>query len=147
MYFTGSTSAEVVAAQVRNVAQPEHSAFQDFGDAIVRGDGGSGYARVDWFSPRGLPAWGDTRLTILGTDGYIEIRKNVDLAGRDGANHLFLADASGVHYIDCADVPLPYGRQLVDDVLNRTETAMLQTHCFLAMQLALEAQAKARSTS
>jgi len=104
-----------------------------------------GYARVDWLSPQGLPTWGDTRLTILGTDGYIEVRKNVDLAGRSGANHLFLADATGVRHIDCARVPLPYGRQLVDDVLNRTETAMSQAHCFLAMQLAIEAQARARS--
>jgi predicted dehydrogenase len=144
LYFTGSTSGEIVASQVRNVRHPEHPAFQDFGDVMVRGNGGTGYIRVDWFTPDGLPTWGDTRLTILGTDGYIEVRKNVDLAGRSGANHLFIADRTGVRYVDCKAVDLPFGRQLVDDVLNRTETAMAQAHCFLAMELALLAQEKAR---
>ena len=144
LFFTGSTSGEVVASQVRNVRHPEHPAFQDFGDAMVRGNGGTGYIRLDWFTPAGLPTWGDTRLTILGTDGYIEARKNVDLAGRTGGNHLFVADAKGVRYIDCSAVELPFGRQLVDDVLNRTETAMTQSHCFLATELALVAQDKAR---
>jgi predicted dehydrogenase len=143
LFFTGSTKAEIVAAQVRNVRHPEHPAFQDFGDFMVRGDGGTGYVRVDWFSPAGLPTWGDTRLTILGTDGYIELRKNVDLSGKEGGNHLFVADGRGVRHIDCDDVVLPFGRQLVDDVLNRTETAMSQRHCFLTMELALAAQQRA----
>ena len=143
LYFTGSTTGEIVASQVRNVRHPEHPAFQDFGDVMVRGNGGTGYIRVDWFTPDGLPTWGDTRLTILGTDGYIEVRKNVDLAGRAGANHLFVADRDGVRYIDCKAVDVPFGRQLVDDVLNRTETAMTQAHCFLSMELALVAQEKA----
>jgi predicted dehydrogenase len=143
LYFTGSTSGEIVASQVRNVRHPEHPAFQDFGDVMVRGNGGTGYIRVDWFTPDSLPTWGDTRLTILGTDGYIEVRKNVDLAGRAGANHLFMADRVGVRYVDCKAVDLPFGRQLVDDVLNRTETAMTQAHCFLATELALVAQEQA----
>ena len=144
LYFTGSTSAEIVASQVRNVRHPDRPRFQDFGDVMLRGNGGTGYIRLDWFTPAGLPTWGDTRLTILGTDGYIEARKNVDLAGRAGGNHLFVADANGVRYIDCSAVALPFGRQLVDDVLNRTETAMTQSHCFLATELALVAQDKAR---
>ncbi|HYD53519.1 MAG TPA: Gfo/Idh/MocA family oxidoreductase [Gemmatimonadaceae bacterium] len=143
LHFTGSTRAEVVASQVRNANHPQRPAFQDFGDAMVRGDGGTGYVRVDWFTPAGLPTWGDTRLTIVGTEGYIEVRKNVDVAGRPGGNHLFLADRDGVRYQDCDDVPLPFGRQFVDDVLHRTETAMTQAHCFLATELALEAQRRA----
>ena len=70
--------------------------------------------------------------------------KNVDLAGRAGGNHLFLADAKGVRYVDCNAVELPFGRQLVDDVMDRTETAMTQAHCFLAAELALLAQSHAR---
>lgn len=143
LFFTGSTKAEVVAAQVRNVRHPDHPAFRDFGDFMIRGDGGTEYVRVDWFSPTGLPTWGDTRLTILGTDGYIELRKNIDLAGKEGGNHLFVVDAKGVRHIDCDDVVLPFGRQLVDDVLNRTETAMSQGHCFRTMELALVAQREA----
>jgi predicted dehydrogenase len=144
LYFTGSTSAEIVAAQVRNVKYPEHSGFQDFGDVVVRGNGGTGYIRLDWFTPSGLPTWGDGRLTVLGTEGYIEARKYVDIGGREGGSHLFLVDRTGVHRIDCSKVELPYGRQLVDDVLNRTETAMSQAHCFLATELALRAQSMAQ---
>ena len=144
LFFTGSTSAEVVASQVANYHHPDHLGLEDFGDLLLRGDGGTGYIRVDWFTPNGLATWGDTRLTVLGTDGYIEVRKNCDIAGRPGANHLFLVDQTSTTYIDCADVQLPYGRQLVDDILNRTETAMTQAHCFLASELALRAEADAR---
>src|SRR5450631_613452 len=84
LFFTGSTSAEIVASQVANFAHPEHPELEDFGDMLLRGDRGAGYVRVDWFTPDGLNSWGDGRLTILGTDGFIEIRKNSDLAGRDG---------------------------------------------------------------
>jgi predicted dehydrogenase len=144
LFFTGSTSGEVLASQVGNVHHPQYPGVEDFGDLMVRGDGGSGYVRVDWFTPAGLPTWGDGRLTVLGSEGYIEIRKNVDIAGRPGGSHLFLVDGEGVRYIDCSDVELPYGEQLVDDVVNRTETAMSQAHCFLATELALRAQAGAR---
>ena len=144
LFFTGSTRAEVVAAQVGNRNNRQHPAFEDFGDMMGRGDGGAGYIRVDWFTPDGLATWGDGRLTILGTDGYIEIRKNVDIAGRPGGNHLFLVDQKDTRYVDCRDVPLPYGEQLVSDVLNRTETAMPQAHCFLATELVLNAQKQAQ---
>ncbi len=145
LFFTGSTKAEVVAALAGNVHTPQHPKFQDFGDMMMRGNGGSGYIRVDWFTPDGLPTWGDGRLTIMGTDGFIEIRKNVDIAGRPGPSHLFLSDQKETKYIDTAGVELPFGRQIVSDVLDRTETAMSQAHCFLAMQLVLEAQSKAQS--
>ncbi len=144
LYFTGSSKADVVASQVGNLHHPQYPGLEDFGDALVRGDGGTGYIRVDWFTPGGLATWGDGRLIILGTDGFIEIRKNIDIAGRPGASHLFLVDQQGTRYIDCSQVPLPYGTQLVADVLNRTETAMPQAHCFLASELMLKAQAQAR---
>jgi len=144
LFFTFSTKAEVVASQVANVNHPQHPGLEDFGDALVRGDGGSGYIRVDWFTPGGLKTWGDGRLTILGTDGFIEIRKNIDLAGREGGNHLFLVDQKETRYVDSTGVALPYGSLLVDDVLHRTETAMPQAHCFLATELALQAQHQAQ---
>jgi predicted dehydrogenase len=147
LFFTGSTRAEVVASQVGNVHHPEHPGLEDFGDVMLRGDGGSGYVRVDWFTPDGLASWGDGRLTILGTDGFIEIRKNVDVAGRPDGNHLFLVDQKETRYVDCKDQPLTYGERLVDDVLNRTETAMPQEHCFLAMELALKAEKNAQPVS
>jgi predicted dehydrogenase len=144
LYFTASTRGEVVASQVGNVNNQQYPGFEDFGDVILRGDGGTGYIRVDWFTPDGLATWGDGRLTVLGTDGYIEVRKNIDIAGRPGGSHLFLVDQKETKYIDCRDVPLPYGEQLVSDVINRTETAMPQAHCFLATELMLKAQKDAR---
>ena len=140
LVFTGSTEAHVVAAQALNVNHPQHPELEDFGDVMLRGNGGTGYVRVDWLSPGGLSTYGDGRLTVLGTDGYIEVRKTIDLAGRGGGNHLFLVDRKDVRYIDCSDVPLPYGERLVDDVLNRTETANPQAQTFLAMEVALRAQ-------
>jgi predicted dehydrogenase len=143
LFFTGSTRADVVASQVGNVHYQKYPNFEDFGDMMVRGDGGAGYIRVDWFTPDGLPTWGDGRLTILGTDGFIEVRKNVDIAGRTGGNHLFLSDQKETRYVDTTTVELPYGAQIVDDVVNRTQTAMTQAHCFLATELVLKAQAQA----
>jgi len=144
LFFTGSIRGEVVTAQVANYKHPQHPELEDFGDLILRSDQGTGYIRVDWFTPDGLGTWGDGRLTILGTEGYLEIRKNCDIAGRPGGNHLFLVDQKGIQYLDCKDVPLPYGPQLVSDVLNRTETAMSQAHSFLAAELSLRAQAQAQ---
>jgi predicted dehydrogenase len=144
LYFTGSTRAEVVSSQVGNVHFPQYPNFEDFGDMMVRGDAGAGYIRVDWFTPDGLSTWGDTRLTVLGTGGFIEVRKNVDIAGRPGESHLFLVDQKETRYIDCSKVPLTYGEQLVNDVLNRTETAMTQAHCYLATELVLKAQQQAQ---
>ena len=143
LFFTGSTQAEVAAAHVANYHHPEAPELEDFGEALLRGDAGTGYVRVDWFTPDGLSTWGDGRLTILGTDGFIELRKYCDIAGRPGGNHLFLVDHAGERYIDCSVVELPYGRQLLADIRDRTETAMPQAHVFLASRLALDAEALA----
>ena len=145
LFFTGTTKAEIVASQTGNVHHPQYPKFEDFGDVMLQGNGGTGYIRVDWFTPDGLGSWGDGRLTILGTDGYIEIRKNIDIAGRPGGNHLLLVNQKETRYFDCSQVDLPYGGQLVNDILNRTETTMTQEHCFLATELALKAQKNARN--
>ena len=144
LFFTGSKNVEVVTSQVANVNHPEYPELEDFGNVLLKGDTAAGYIRVDWFTPDALKTWGDTRLTVLGTEGYIEVRKNIDIAGRDGANHLFLVNNKETKYIDCDDVPLSYGHQLVDDILNRTETAMPQEHCFYAAELSIRAQKQAK---
>lgn len=145
LFFTGTTKAEVVASQIGNTNYPQYPNFEDFGDVMLSGNGGMGYIRVDWFTPDGLASWGDGRLTILGTDGFIEIRKNVDIAsGHSGGNHLYLVDQKETRYIDCSKEPLPFGELFVNDIVNRTETAMPQAHCFLATELALKAQKNAK---
>ncbi len=145
LFFTNSTQAHVVSSQVGNVNHGQYPLFEDFGDVMLKGNGGMGYIRVDWFTPDGLKSWGDGRLTILGTEGYIEIRKNIDITKSDNGNHLYLVNNKETIYMDCAKEPLPFGQQLVDDVLNRTETAMTQAHCLLAMELALKAQKSAKT--
>jgi len=143
LFFTGSETAEIVSAHVGNVKFAQFPAFQDYGDLTIRSAGAVGFVRVDWLTPEGLATWGDVRLFLLGTDGYIELRKNIDLAGRPGKDHLFLVDSRGTHYIDCADTPLPYGAQMLADLRDRTETAIGQAHTFTACELALKAQAMA----
>jgi predicted dehydrogenase len=140
LFYTGSTQAHVVAAQTGNLAYPQHPKFEDFGDMIATGNGGTGYIRVDWFTPDGLDTWGDGRLFILGTEGYIELRKYTNVAVAKGGNHLFIVDKQQARYIDCSKVPLPFGPQFVRDVVERTDVAQNQEQCLLATELVLKAQ-------
>jgi predicted dehydrogenase len=140
LYFTGSTEAEVVSAHVGNFRHTQFPEIHDYGDATVRSSNAVGHVRVDWMTPPGLNTWGDVRLFILGTDGCIELRKNIDLAGREGANHLFIVDQQGTRYLECDNVPMPFASQFLEDVRNRTETAVSQAHTFLACELALKAE-------
>ena len=144
VYYTNSTTAEVTASQIANVNHPNHPKFQDFGDMMMHGNGGAGYVRVDWFTPNGLSTWGDGRLFILGTDGYIELRKYIDIAGRPKGNHLFIVDQKEVRYIDCNNVELPFGPQFVSDIVNRTHTGQNQEQALLAAELVLKAQKNAK---
>ena len=144
LFFTGSTKASIVASQIGNFAHPEYPELEDYGDVTLRGDGGLGIIRVDWYTPDGLSTWGDGRLFILGTEGYIELRKYCDLAGRPGDEHLFLANGSEVRYVDCSGKSLPFGPQLLSDIRNRTETAIPQARSFLATRLAIQAQLQAQ---
>jgi len=144
LFYTGSTRAEIVAAQVANLRHPDHPHFQDFGDMMLRGDKGLGYVRLDWFTPAGLGTWGDGRLFVLGTDGYIEIRKYTNVAVSKQGNNLFLVDGKRARFIDCNNGPLPFGPQFVADIVERTHTAQDQAQCLLAAELSIRAQASAK---
>lgn len=143
LYFTQTTSAEIVSSQVGNYNHPQYAEFDDFGAVQLRNEQATCYARVDWFTPAGLGAWGDVRLFIAGTEGYIELRKIIDVQGRPGDNHLFLVNQTGQQYIDCKDVPLTFGEQVIHDILKRTETAISQEHCFTVCELTLKAELNA----
>ena len=140
LFYTNSKQAEVSFSQVGNFNIPDYPKYMDFGDMSVRSPHATGYIRIDWFTPQGLATWGDGRTFILGTEGYIEMRKYIDIAGREGGDHLFLVNHKETKYYNCSNVFMPYGEQLVSDVVNRTETAMSQDHCFLATELALMGQ-------
>lgn len=144
LFYTGSKQAEVVESQIANVRHPDRPRFQDFGDMVLRGDRGLGYVRLDWFTPDGLGTWGDGRLFILGTNGYIEVRKYTDVTVKKQGNNLFLVDNKQARYIDCSNMPLPFGPQFVGDVVNRTHVAQDQTGCLLAAELVIKAQRSAK---
>ena len=141
LFYTGNRDATVVASQVRNVNHPQYPAFEDFGDAMLKGENGaSGYFRCDWFTPDGLSTWGDGRLTLLGTDGYIEIRKYVDLT-RGEQDVVYLVNNEGeFRYPVAGQVGFPYFGELILDCLHRTENAMTQAHAFKAAELCVKAQ-------
>jgi predicted dehydrogenase len=145
LFYTNSTSAKVVASQTGNLLYPQYPKFEDFGDMLVTGNGGTGYIRVDWYTPDGLPTWGDGRLFILGTEGYIELRKYVDVTTDNGGGQVILVDGEGEHRINATgEVGYPFFGELILDVLHRTENAMTQEHAFTAVELALQAQHQAR---
>ena len=145
LFFTGSTDARVVAASVGNYANPGDAGLQDFGQVMLQSDQGHGYIRVDWYTPDALPTWGDGRLTLLGTEGYIEMRKYVDVGNTDGGNRLILVNGDKCEYIDASDAGLPYFDRLMADIRDRTATAMSQEHAFTVSRLAIEAQVQAES--
>ncbi len=142
LYFTESQDAEITLASVANYANPNHPELEDFGEIALRSSEGHGYIRVDWYTPDALPNWGDGRLTILGTAGYIELRKYVDVDS-DATDQLILVNGSRCEKINAKDAGLPYFLNLSNDIRHRTETAMPQAHCFKVMELALKAQALA----
>lgn len=146
LHFTGASDAEVVSATIGNYHHPDFRQLDDFGDAhLVTDNGASGYVRVDWLTPTGLSTWGDGRTVVLGTDGYIELRKYVNIATERAGGHLFLVDGDGEHHLRTdGTVGYPYFGQLLRDVLERTETAMTQEHALKAAELSVQAQLLAR---
>lgn len=143
LHFADLEDATIVHSAVGNFANPDHPRFEDFGEINLAGSNAQAYIRVDWYTPDALPNWGDGRLFILGTNGYIELRKYVDVCGRDGCDHLFLVNGDSCEHIDCSAAPLPYFSDLARDVLERTETTCPQVHTFKVTELALRAQAQA----
>ena len=141
LFYTGNSEAQVVAAQTSNFAHPQYPEFEDFGDAMLKGENGaSGYFRCDWFTPEGLSTWGDGRLTLLGTEGYIEIRKYVDITRKE-QDVVYLVNKEGeFRYPVAGKVGFPFFGELILDCLNRTENAMTQEHAFKAAELCVRAQ-------
>jgi predicted dehydrogenase len=146
LFYSGATDATVTQAAVANFANPETPEFEDFGEASLVGDNNtSNYVRVDWFTPNGLSTWGDGRTVILGTKGYIELRKYVDVARSTAGDNIYLVDDRGEHHLNVTGkIGFPFFGELVLDCLNRTEKAMTQAHAFKAAELCLRAQAAAR---
>ncbi len=145
LQFSGSEDAELVSSRVGNLYHPEYPGLEDFGDACFTASNGIPcYFCLDWFTPDGLGTWGDGRIFIVGTKGYIELRKYIDVAASKEGDHVILVNEKGEqHFRVGGKVGFPYFGRLIRDVLDRTETAMKQEHTFRAIELAIEAQTKA----
>lgn len=148
LHYTGAKEASVTAARVANHNHADFPELEDFGDAtLVADNGASFYFRVDWFTPSGLRTWGDGRTFILGTDGYIELRKYVDVGTDRMGNQLYLVNRDGERRIEAeGQVGYRFFGELILDCLHRTEKAMTQEHAFKAAELCLKAQALADAT-
>jgi predicted dehydrogenase len=146
LFYSGASDATVTSARVANYANKDYPELEDFGDAtLVADNGATSYFRVDWLTPDGLRTWGDGRTTVLGTDGYIEMRKYIDIAREASGDHLFLVNRHGEqHFALGGKVGFPFFGRLILDCVNGTETAMSQDHAFKAAELCLKAQAAAR---
>jgi predicted dehydrogenase len=144
--YAGASDATVTQSAVGNFANPDKPEFEDFGEASLLADNGaSNYIRVDWFTPNGLSTWGDGRTVILGTKGYIELRKYVDVARDKTGDNVYIVDDTGERHINVTgQVGFRFFGQLILDCLNRTEKAMTQAHAFKAAELCLRAQMAAR---
>ena len=143
LHFAGEEDATVVSSRIGNYGHPDYPELDDYGDCTINGaNGTTNYFRVDWFTPDGLGTWGDGRTIILGTEGYIEIRKYIDVAtGKPGGNHVILVNGKGEQHIDATGMTgYPFFGQLILDCLNRTENAMTQAHAFKAAELCVKAQ-------
>lgn len=145
LWFTGAKNAQITAAHTANLNHPQTPELEDLGEAMLKADNGAtGYFRVDWFTPDGLGVWGDGRVFLVGTCGFLEMRKICDLAVSSQPGHLLLANQQGEYRWDvCGKVGHPFFCRLIRDCLERTETAMPQEHAFLAAELAIRAQMEA----
>jgi len=145
LFYTGAKDAKIVSSQTANYANPDYPELDDFGDATLLADNGAtGYFRVDWFTPDGLSSWGDGRSFILGTEGFIELRKYVNLTVANHGGRVFLSNKTEEKYFEIeGKVGYPYFGQLILDCLHRTENAMAQEHAFKAAELCVKAQTQA----
>jgi len=144
--YAGAKDAQVLHSKVGNYTMPEHPNFEDFGDATLLADNGATmYFRVDWFNPAALPVWGDGRTFILGTKGYIELRKYIDVGRDPQSDHVYLVNDEVEQHIPVyGKVGFPFFGQLILDCLNRTENAMTQAHAFKTIELGIKAQMQAQ---
>lgn len=140
--FADAEDATITAATIGHFGTAP-AGFQDFAELSLQTPSVRGYARIDWFTADGLASWGDGRLFVLGTKGTIEVRKNLDLAGREGGDHLFVVDGAGTRHIACADQPVRYFADIIADAEAGEARVVSQRHIFTVCRLALAAQQQA----
>jgi predicted dehydrogenase len=140
--FADASDAEIEHSAI-GAFGTEPPGFEDFAELVLSTPSVRGYVRLDWFTPDGLPTWGDGRFFIVGTEGTLELRKNLDIEGRSGTDHMFVVNRSATRYVNCSSLPVTYYRDFIAGVANRSHTVMPQAQVFTGCRLALQAQARA----
>jgi predicted dehydrogenase len=140
--FADVSDATIAAATI-GCFGTEPPGFEDFAEVTLRGGGMTGTMRLDWFTPDGLADWGDGRLFLTGTEGTLELRKNLDLEGRAGGNHMFVTNRKQTRYVDASTHPVTYYQDFLADVRDRSGTTMDRGRVFAACRLALQCQGTA----
>jgi predicted dehydrogenase len=140
--FADVSDATIAAATI-GCFGTEPPGFEDFAEVTLRGGGMTGTMRLDWFTPDGLADWGDGRLFLTGTEGTLELRKNLDLEGRAGGNHMFVTNRKQTRYVDASTHPVTYYQDFLADVRDRSGTTMDRGRVCAACRLALQCQGTA----
>ena len=132
-------------SRVGNLHHPEKDDFQDFGDATFTGSkGATGYVRVDWFTPEGLPHFGDIRQQLLTTEAYIEHRKVLDIGDPELKPKLIVTRMDkGPAVIDLKGERAPFFTRLTTDVEEGSETAIPFELGYTASKAIIEMQRQA----
>lgn len=145
LFFSKASDAVISASRTGNYKYKQYPLFEDFGDvALLMNNGTTGYFSVNWFTPDGLGAWGDGRTFIQGTEGYIELRKYIDVAADPEGDHVILVNKQGEKHIHAAGTcGFPFFGKLIKDCLEGTSTAFDQELTFRAIELAIDAESKA----
>lgn len=130
LHYVGEEGAQVVTSGTGNFDNPDHPEFEDHGTVTFRSNAGTGEAMVSFHTGKS----GGFVLEITGTEGHMLVRKH--------AGQIIVTAKNGTkkEYNVNPKTPCAFGLRLVDDILNRTETAMTQKHTFLASELAVRAQ-------
>jgi len=140
--FAGASDATIAASSIGCFGTPP-AGFEDFAEITLRSATLTGSMRLDWFTPDGLPDWGDGRLFLVGTEGTLELRKNLDIEGRLGGDHMFVAGRHRTRYQDCSALPVTYYQDFLADVRDRSGRMLDGGRVFSVCRLALRCQAEA----
>jgi len=130
IHYIGADGARVLGSYVGNFENPDHIEFEDFGRVWFQSTHGTGESMLSYTKAK----TGGFLLHLHGTEGRLEVAKHsghITLIKKDGTRREFVVNPN---------TPCPWGTQLVDDILHRTQTAMPQSHTFLASELAVRAQ-------
>ena len=134
-------------SRVGNLHHPQTPEFEDFGDAMLTGSkGGTGYIRADWFTPEGLPTFGDIRQQLITTEAYVEHRKTLDIGdagGGRGGKLIVTRNNRGPEIVDLSGMRMSFFEDLTRDVEQGTETAIPFDLSYKASRAILELQAHA----